>query len=80
MERSRPVSNNLLVNIPKCTRQYWEGQYDAFLKCARILRLGAKTGGLTKEQLTRLASSFEMQARRTAVNKLGKPRGDYNEA
>ena len=69
MEWARSVGDNSLVTSSKCFCQYWEGYYDALRKCARILRRGASVG-LTKEQLTRLAAAFEVQAQQTAIRKL----------
>lgn len=69
MERQRSVSDYLLVNMPHGTRQYWQGQYDAFMQCARVLRkAAANTPAL---ELNRLAAALETKARLTAENKLG---------
>lgn len=37
MERNRPLSNPLLVNLPRASVQYWEGQVAALNFCLTVL-------------------------------------------
>lgn len=74
MEWKTSKSHNSLANLPRGSRQYWEGQYDALTRCARILRRIADQNP-TSEQLKRLAAAIETKARLTAINKLGDTRG-----
>ena len=68
MERKTSKSNDTL-NLPKASRQYWEGQYDALAHCARVLKDLADQNP-TSQQLKRLATAIETKAHLTAINKL----------
>ena len=37
MERTRPVSDNSLLNLPRASRQYWEGYKQALLDVANAV-------------------------------------------
>lgn len=69
MERTRSVSqDSLVINMPRGSRQYWEGQYDALVDCSRMLRHAA-TQTLTPQQLKLLAEAIATKARLMSVNK-----------
>ena len=70
MERKESSSsNNVTMNLPRSSRQYWEGRYDALVYCARILRQLADQNP-NSQPLKRLAAAIETKARLTAINKL----------
>lgn len=69
MEWKESSSSNVLINLPRGSRQYWEGQYDALTYCARILKQIVDQNP-TSQKLKRLASAIETKARLTAINKL----------
>lgn len=69
MERKRPISSDSLVNLPRATRQYWEGQYDALMHWSEILNNLAQNNPSSK-QIQRLAMAARTKAVLIGQNKL----------
>ena len=52
MERTRPVSDNSLVNLPRASRQYWQGYFQALYDAAMAFKVvgDMETYGILIEQ------------------------------